>query len=333
MAENEDPRLRPSPDYGTLGPGSDVSGPDLSKPAARPRQEMTPTIRRVVLAVQIVALLGVLGIATAKGQVASILEQVGAMLGLQGKPVPASPAVMSPHETEALDTMPAQAQAELLLERAINHYQGATDEIAARVDGWYGHVKRTPHFDSLFTTAINANDLRVRAAGIEIDLVVYNVPKTSDSVAKYELQADEPGGDHITAMWVLGLLGNRGVESERAFQVLMRFVHDPDQHTRYWAVESLGYLGTDATVPVLLEIFHDDPSPVIRERAACALAQSGMLSQEQRKRAVPQLLNYVDDASLDAQTRSWVFQALADITGQRLPHDAAAWRNWYSSQR
>ena len=30
----------------------------------------------------------------------------------------------------------------------------------------------------------------------------------------------------------------------------------------------------------LLEILHDDPSPMIRERAACGLAQSGMLSRD-----------------------------------------------------
>ena len=32
---------------------------------------------------------------------------------------------------------------------------------------------------------------------------------------------------------------------------------------------------------------------------------------------------------LDAQTHAWAFQALGDITGQRLPQDSAAWRNWY----
>ena len=65
---------------------------------------------------------------------------------------------------------------------------------------------------------------------------------------------------------------------------------------------------------------------MIRERAACGLAQSGMLSERQRRTAVPRLLDFADDATLDAETRKWVFQALRDITGQTLPHDAAAWR-------
>jgi hypothetical protein len=72
---------------------------------------------------------------------------------------------------------------------------------------------------------------------------------------------------------------------------------------------------------------------MIRERAACGLAQSGMLSRDQRRSAIPRLLDYSEDASLDVDTRKWVFQALRDITGQTIPHDPAAWRQWYDSHR
>jgi hypothetical protein len=70
---------------------------------------------------------------------------------------------------------------------------------------------------------------------------------------------------------------------------------------------------------------------MIRERGACGLAQSGMLSAKQRLTAVPQLLDFADDRTLDEQTRAWVFQALRDITGLTLPRDAAAWRNWHAA--
>ena len=43
-------------------------------------------------------------------------------------------------------------------------------------------------------------------------------------------------------------------------------------------------------------------------------------------RAVPRLLDFAGDPSLDAR-HGWVFQALRDITGQTLPRDAAAWRS------
>jgi len=68
----------------------------------------------------------------------------------------------------------------------------------------------------------------------------------------------------------------------------------------------------------------------VREGAACAIAQSGMFREEQRMGAVPDLLRMMDDASLDATTRSWVFQALQDITGAGLGSNPAAWRNWWS---
>ena len=123
---------------------------------------------------------------------------------------------------------------------------------------------------------------------------------------------------------------NRGVEPERVFDILMASVHDDNLNVRYWAVEGLAYLAADASIEPLLDIFHDDPAASIRERAACGLAQSGMFSAEQRRRAIPRLLEYADDPSLDDETRGWVFQALRDITGRSLPRDAAAWRQWFA---
>jgi HEAT repeat protein len=113
----------------------------------------------------------------------------------------------------------------------------------------------------------------------------------------------------------------------------MDSVHDENVNIRYWAVEGLAYLATDAAIAPLLDVFHDDASPMIRERAACGLAQSGMFNAEQRRSAVPRLLDFAEDGALDAETRTWVFQALRDITGQTLPHDPAAWRQWYRAER
>ena len=244
----------------------------------------------------------------------------------------ASANVLSEHHTDTLDSMSAQAQAEFLLERAINHYQGANEQIAARAEQWRGHIVLNDRLNGLFMTALNSDDLRVRAAAIELDLAALNVQKTSATVEG--LEPDARGGEQgprANALWRIGLLGNRGVEPERAFQILMGSIHDSNVNVRYWAVEGLAYLGTDDTIAPLLEVFREDESPLIRERAACSLAQSGMLSAKQRWTAVPRLLEYAEDNVLDEQTRLWVFQALRDITGQTLPRDAAGWRNWYLS--
>ncbi len=131
-------------------------------------------------------------------------------------------------------------------------------------------------------------------------------------------------------LWILGVLGNRGVETARLETIFLDRIHDPDQTTRAYAVIGLGLLATDSSIAPLLESFRSDPSPHVREGAACAIAQSGMFTQEQRLRAVPGLLQMMDDAALDAATRSWIFQALQDITGAGLGSNPAAWRDWWS---
>ena len=68
-------------------------------------------------------------------------DQIALFLSLHGKPEPASANVLSEHESEAMDGMAPQSQAELLLERSINHYAGADDQIAARVGPWRGKIK------------------------------------------------------------------------------------------------------------------------------------------------------------------------------------------------
>jgi len=259
-------------------------------------------------------------------------EQISQVLGLQGAPEAASPAVLSEHELAKLDRQSPQKQAELLLQRVINHYEGATDQVAVRVESWHGRLKLTAQLNSLLTTALNSNDLRVRTAGIEVDLAALNVAKAPASVERLAQQADASAqNERVWALWTLGLLGNRGIEQDRVTQVLIGHIHDPNQEVRHWAVEGLAYLGTNEAIEPLLQALHDDPSPMVRERAACSLAQSGMLTEEQRRSVVPRLLDYAEDPALDATTHTWVFHALRDITAQNLPNDAAAWRNWYSA--
>jgi hypothetical protein len=261
-------------------------------------------------------------------------DDIAKFLHLQGPPAPASASVLSEHEIDALDAMPAQSQAELLLERSINHYAGASEQIDLRVSRWRGHITLTPRLNNLFVTAINSDDLRVRAAGIEVDIATRDLEKSAATIARLEPDARSgEQGPRANALWDLGLLGNRGIEPARVARILMDSIHDQNENVRHWAVEGLAYLGTDETIEPLLGVFHDDPSANIRERAACSLAQSGMLSKAQRQTAIPRLLEYSDDPMLDAQTHTWVFQALRDITGQSLPHESAAWRRWYDSQR
>ncbi|NUR54028.1 MAG: HEAT repeat domain-containing protein [Acidobacteria bacterium] len=300
-----------------------------SESTGDPGVRATPRIMRPrVLAAALVV--GTMVAIPATGRAA--WQQIAAFLSLRGTPEPASANVLSEHEIEGLDATAPQDQASLLLERSINHYQGANDQIAARVGRWRGKLTLDARLNGLFVTALNSDDLRVRAAAIEIDIAARNLEKSSATIDRLAVAAATGDqGPRANALWDLGLLGNRGIAPARVADVLLGSIHDPNENIRYWAVEGLAYLGTDEVIEPLLDVLHDDPLPMIRERAACGLAQSGMLSAAQRRTAVPRLLEDAADGSLDEQTRKWVFQALRDITGQSLPHDPAAWRQWYNA--
>ena len=112
----------------------------------------------------------------------------------------------------------------------------------------------------------------------------------------------------------------------------MLYLHDPDASVRAAAINGLGLLGSENTIVPLMDVFHNDSSADLRERAACNLADSGMLSRELREKAVPELVRFSEDPNLDATTRKWVFQALREITGQNLADDPAAWVHWYAAR-
>jgi hypothetical protein len=287
--------------------------------------------RRILLAGTVVVVATVLATTdTAR----AALYRVSRFLSLDGPPVPASANVLSEHEIERLASMAPQHQAELLLERSINHYAGANEQIAARSGGWRGHISHTERLKNLFTTAINSDDVRVRAAGIEVNIAARGLEKTVAMIDRLESAARwGEQGPRANALWDLALIGNRGVEQERVADILLASLDDPNENIRYWTVEGLAFLGTNEVVAPLLRVLRRDASPMIRERAACGLAQSGMLDRRQRQTAIPTLLEYAGDPALDGQTRSWVFQALRDISGETLPHDAGAWRRWYDSAR
>ena len=295
-------------------------------------QPTAPERNRAPFAIALVALAAVLLASSASARAA--WDRIARVLSLHGKPEPASANVLSAHHLEALDSMTPQAQAEFLLERAMNHYEGATWQIEKRLPVWRGRIEPGERFEHLFRIAINSDDLRVRAAAVEIDILARQLERNTETVDRLEpIARTGEQGPRANALWDLGLIGGRGIEQARIASVILASVHDENVNVRYWAVEGLAYLATDDVLGPLLDIFHDDPSPMIRERAACSLAQSGMLNREQRMRAVPRLLDFAGDGALDDQTRSWVFQALRDITGENLPRDAAAWRAWYGNQR
>ena len=324
-----DPRLQPTPDYGSVGPESDIAIGQAA--AANARTKSLKAVRGPAVAVAVGGLLAALwvSVGSARGTWGHL------SLAPSSANRPEISATSATKDQGQLDRLRPQKQAETLLELAVgNPDGGAVNQISTRADSWRGKLKWNPQLATLTTAALNSNNLRVRESGIEVQLSAYGLGKSSSNVDS--LVNDAASSNHprkVWALWTLGALANRGVETQRVTQVLTSHLKDSDEDSRRWAVEALALVGTTSTVEILLDIMHNDSSPLVRERAACSLAESGMLSHEQRLTSVPALLNYTDDPSLDAQTHAWAFQALGDITRQRLPNDSSAWRNWYQSNR
>jgi hypothetical protein len=298
---------------------------------ATQRHRLRPAIRRTTVLVLLAAFSLVAGFETARTTFRA--PQLDSGLQAAGSSPSVSPVSMPAAENKSaaeFKRLPLQQQAERLLERAIDGDEASLDMLRENVDEWRGHIKNTDRLFDLVLAALNSRDLCVRTAAIDVDLAANNLSKSPDSVARLlrQLQGDPQGRG--MALWRLGSLGNRGVEPERVLESLLNYAHDRSEHTRYWAVEGLAMLGNDAAVAPLLERLTHDPSALVRERAASSLGQSGMLTREERLAAVPHLLNFADDDSLNTTTRELVYGTLRVITGAPVGNDANAWREWWA---
>lgn len=224
-----------------------------------------------------------------------------------------------------------QLQAEHLLERALSGSEPSLGQIAPLADAWRGQIQETPHLFELIRKALASDDLRVRSAAAEIDLAANGLNKSSRSVDHLSRELRHNSADRTWNLWRLGALGNRGVEPGTVLATLVHYARDPEENTRYWAVEGLAALATDAAINPLLDALRADPSPKVRRSAALNLAQCGMLTQKQRLSVIPDLLNFLDDDSLDSNTRGLVYATLRGISGEALGNDPDAWRKWWAT--
>ncbi len=259
-----------------------------------------------------------------------VWEQFARMIEFKGTGRIAGSAKIPATLNVNLAALPPQAQAEFLLKETVNDYESNAGKLLSQMESWRGQLTMSPQLTSLLDSGLNSPDLRVRAAAIEMELVAYDLPKTPESSdLLIERIASDPAG-RSWALWMLGAIGNRGIEPEQALRTLIQYSHDADEKTRFWAVEGMSLLGTDATIPALIDIFRNDPSIEVRERAGSALAQSGMLTKQQRLTAVPALMSVGEDPSIDSNTRNWTYQALREITGARYGTNPTDWREWWA---
>ena len=233
-------------------------------------------------------------------------------------------------DLQHLQTLPEQAQAEELLDRAIRHDTRALDLFEQNIGVWHD-LQRTANMNELERRAQFSTDLRVRYANADLNLAINGVPKTNASADALMAQAQADPAHRAYSVYSMGMLAGRGVGYDRIYPVLVNYAkNDPNPQVRQWAVEGLRYLGTDEALNQLFDSFTHDPSDAVRNRAGCNVSDCGNFMRKQRLRMVPKLIELAADPQITPQMRNWTFLALHEVTDAALPGDASAWREWYA---
>ncbi|MFY9843977.1 MAG: HEAT repeat domain-containing protein [Terriglobales bacterium] len=236
---------------------------------------------------------------------------------------------LSDADVQHLRTLPDQAQAEELLDRAIHHDLRALDLFEKNIGVWR-NISRTAQMNELEERSRFSTDLRVRYANADLNLALDGFQKTDESADQLIAQAQADLAHRPYSVYHMGMLAGRGVGYDRIYPVLLDYAkNDPNPEVRQWAVEGMRFLGTDEALEQLFDAFTHDSSNAVRDRAGCNVSDCGNFMRKQRMRMVPRLIELAADPQTTPQMRNWTFMALHEITDATLPADAALWQNWY----
>ena len=239
-------------------------------------------------------------------------------------------AAMKNASLDEVRTWPAQQQAEELLARAVDHDSGATQAIEQGIPVWFGHLRLTANLRQMEARARYSSDLRVRRSEADLELLLYGWSKDPSTVELLMGLAKSDAASRPAALYSLGILAGDGIESDRAHQFILDYArNNSDPSARQWATEGLSFVGSDAALDELFDIFTHDPSFAVRDRAGCNVSDCGIFERKQRLKMVPRLIDLVSGTDVDPRMRTWSFMALREITDENLPDDPAAWSSWY----
>jgi hypothetical protein len=233
-------------------------------------------------------------------------------------------------DTERVRALPAQAQAEELLERTIGHDARALELFDQQVEDWRGHIRMTDLMRQLEQRSRFSKDLRVRYANADINLALEGWEKNERAADLLIQRAQTDPRYRSAAVYYLGMLAGRGVAYDHIHEVLLNYArNDQDAIVRQWAVEGMRFLGKDEVLDELFISFTEDPANGVRDRAGCNISDCGIFTRKQRMTLVPKLIDLAMNPRTTGQMRNWTFLALQEITDENLPADALAWSRWY----
>src|SRR5258708_26021183 len=105
-------------------------------PTSSPVNTTDPRGAKSLMAIFSLALALVFFAAAIPAPIRAAWSEFALKMQVQTEAQSASPAKLSDHDIEEIANLPAQQQAERLLARAINHYDGAVELIGRPADNW-----------------------------------------------------------------------------------------------------------------------------------------------------------------------------------------------------
>ena len=317
--------------------GTAQLGPSGATPAAwRARQPQSPVAALVPVAVFGLAVLGLFGWQFSRMAALRSLahsargSRSNAAKAKQPPPKRIFAQPMTDADVARISALPAQDQAEELLERAIEHDSRALELFEQDVEGWLGKINMSARMRQLEYRSQYSSDLRVRYANADINLTLEGWQKNEQAADLLMERAQTDPRYRPAAVYYLGMLAGRGVAYDKIHPVLLNYAKfDRDPTVRQWAVEGMRYLGKDEALDELWESFTHDPAMPVRDRAGCNISDCGNFTRRQRMRMLPKFLELLEDSATTAQMRGWCFMALREITDANVPNDAQAWQDWY----
>ncbi len=193
--------------------------------------------------------------------------------------------------------------------------------------------------ESTAATALSLNEIKRALATEE-----YSVLKPVGAEAIEPLLTIYQSGDLDMRRRVANALYYLSIKSPRARAVLITDVHTTHEHLRLAVQWALGRVSDDVeVVRVLLNNMENDPNPLFRDKAACALAYDQVhLSEKQQVLLLEGLIRALESEKDDV--RRIALQALQIRTGQTkdfVPHAPAStrqpavqrWKAWVAEYR
>ena len=116
--------------------------------------------------------------------------------------------------------------------------------------------------------------------------------------------------------WIAGIFYQLGWKSEAAKRAMMEDIHTSDRNLRIQVQWALGRVSNDDdVVDALLDNMRDGFSPLVRDKAGCALADDQIhLTERQKVALYRRLIDLLEDSS--AEQRSLAIRVLQVHTGQ-----------------